>query len=205
MDSNITTIKTATHRVIFTTELLEAILIQMPNMDILAHAQRVCVFFYNTINSSIALQRALFFVPCTTQYTLERNPALLTASWADYMDHRIPRSMPRASNCAPEAYYPWHNNLDLTAVDWDAYRRIREPYQRADASWRRMFVSQPPVTVLETDCKSGFWDLKCGSGLTMDMLERNWMVDWTGYISDRGRPELSVVVNASLFKMCRWW
>ena len=203
MDSQITRTQTARHHVLFTTELLEAILLEVPNRDLLGSVQRVCVFFYNTISSSIALQQALFFIPRTTPYALQRNPLLLAQSWSDYMDHRIPRS--RAAGDVPSAFYPWHNNLDFTAVDWDAYRKIRVPYERPEASWRRMFVSQPPVTVLEADGKNGFWGLKCSTGLTMGMLERNWMVDWTGFMIGTGRPRLSVVVNASPFTKNRWW
>jgi hypothetical protein len=203
MDIQTSKIQTAAHRVLFTTELLEAILLELPYRDLLVNAQRVCVYFHHTINASVALQQALFFVPCSTQYTLQRNPLLFTQSWSDYMDRRIPRS--RASNGTPGAFYPWHNNLDFTAVDWSEYQKIRGPYGRPEASWRRMFVSQPPVTVLEADVKSGFWGLKCSTGLTMDMLERNWMVDWTGFIVGSGRPKLSVVVNASPFTKHRWW
>lgn len=195
--------ETAVHRVLFTTELLEAILLEVPYHDLLAGVQRVCAFFLETVSSSIALQQALFFAPCATPYGLERNPLLFTQSWSDYMEHRIPRRIELGGGSS--AFYPWYNDLDLTAIDWNAYRRIRDPYQREEASWRRMFISQPPVTILEADAEIGFWGLRCNTGLTMGMLERKWRVDWSGYIIGSGRPHLSVVVNTSPYLKKTWW
>jgi hypothetical protein len=200
MASQITKTQTAVHRVLFTPELLEAVLLEVPYHDLLASAQRVCAFFFETVNSSITLQQALFFVPRAAPYVPERNPLLLTQSWSDYMEHRIPRRIEPGDG--PSAYYPWYNNLDFTAIDWHAYRKIRDPYEREEASWRKMFISQPPVTILEADAKIGFWGLRCNTGLTMGMLERKWRVDWSGYII--GRPRLSVVVNTSPYLKKTW-
>lgn len=208
MATEITKARTATHRVIYTTELLEAILLQLPNKDILVHVQRVCLYFYNTISRSVALQHHLFFLPCPRRFTttIHRNPFLYARSWTDYIDHRIPKYSPMSTSGPPPSFYPWHNDLDLTAVDWEAYRKLRVPFERPEASWRRMYVSQPPVTTLEADSTTGFWGLRCTTGLTLGMLEANWMVDWTGLIIRAGRPNLSVVINASpIFEEDKWW
>ena len=53
---------TAAHQVLFTTELLEAILLCMPLMHILP-LQRVCKGWRSVIEGSVKLQRVLFFLP----------------------------------------------------------------------------------------------------------------------------------------------
>ena len=123
-------------KVLTTPELLQSILIQLPVRDLLL-IQRVSRTFKSLIESSPAIQRALFFraTPSTSSDPRERNPLLA------------------------EVFAPWFkepkDSFDLTersrvlSLDWNSNDEKRTAYKRAGASWRRMLVAQPPFKKLD--------------------------------------------------------
>ncbi|OMP82629.1 hypothetical protein BK809_0006939 [Diplodia seriata] len=144
-------------KVLQTTELLELILAALPIKDLLL-AQRVCRRFASLIQTSTALQQALFFLPLPASSTRapattpalplrsypsgalvtetwERNP-LLASAFPPWFDRQAPGSI-----YSPPFYHPAaFETLPLNAA--------RDAYLRPEASWRRMLVTQPPATAL---------------------------------------------------------
>lgn len=123
---------TAATRVLDTPELLEAILLYLPLRDLL-HSQRVSCQFQAAVTSSPSIQRALFFRANRRKLgpqEWEINPLLR------------------------EAFLPWFlypkSEMDLPKfgtfefLDWNSSEQKQIAYARPEASWRRMFLIQPP-------------------------------------------------------------
>ncbi|KAJ7819371.1 hypothetical protein B0H14DRAFT_1356727 [Mycena olivaceomarginata] len=121
-------------QVISTTELLEHILAQLPLRDLLITAPLVSKT-WRAVTFSPTLQHVLFFdtlVPAFASSERIQNP-LLVELFPPFFAFR-----PGENNA--EA---WPGDTDsLTAMPW---ARSPEAFKRAEASWRRMFVTQPPV------------------------------------------------------------
>ncbi|OJD33793.1 f-box domain protein [Diplodia corticola] len=149
-------------KVLQTTELLELILFHLPMRDLLL-AQRICKRFNDLIRHSTTLQQTLFFLPrpalpsstppaattsspplrsfatgAITTEPWDRNP-LLTSAFPPWFDRGVPaRNRPR------------YNSLTrLTTLPLAATPAARDAFLRPDASWRNMFVTQPPLTALD--------------------------------------------------------
>ncbi|KAK4540349.1 hypothetical protein LTR36_009306 [Oleoguttula mirabilis] len=168
----------ASSKVINTAELLEKILLCLP-MQCLLLMQRVCKTWHALILSSIHLQRALFLLPAScgaisyldwrlddkdlygaggAQLGLGEHlrgtkrdgpPRMYKAHWGRTRDdagqYRV-FANPLLAKCFPfisgaRAY--WQEKLE----------DLPEPMQRAEASWRAMFFTQPPVNCLAIE-----WD-----------------------------------------------
>lgn len=132
----------AVRRVLLIPELLELILLHLPLQDVLVIAQRVSRGWKAAIDSSPALQEALFFrpIPSTAQPGFRCfNPLLQKAfpPWfsASHDERRGTRAI-------------------VAAVPWAASQERRAAFVRADASWRRMLPCQPAKTVLEVAGKN---------------------------------------------------
>ncbi|KAL1640921.1 hypothetical protein SLS58_006537 [Diplodia intermedia] len=144
-------------KVLQTTELLVLILAALPIKDLLL-AQRVCRRFAALIQTSPALQQALFFRPLPASATRtpaaapaaplrsypsgllvtetwERNP-LLASAFAPWFDRQAPGSV-----YSPPFYHP-------CAFETLPLNDSRDAYLRPEASWRRMLVTQPPAPAL---------------------------------------------------------
>ncbi|KAJ9132396.1 hypothetical protein NKR19_g9328 [Coniochaeta hoffmannii] len=132
----------ASHRVLRTTELLELILLQLPIQDLLVDAQRVSRTWKAVIDSSPALQQALFFQasPTTppTPQPVSFNPLLQKA-----FPHWFRPSPDCCRGAKVAASLPWASSPDSRAA-----------FMRADSCWRRMLPCQPAKRVLEVVGKS---------------------------------------------------
>ncbi|KAJ7108396.1 hypothetical protein C8R43DRAFT_1044225 [Mycena crocata] len=130
--------------VLSTTEILSQILAQLPMRDLLLKVPLVCSTWQATILTP-ALQRALFFQPdfAIAPASPVQNPLLVElfpAFFAPYQKERWHSSTCWPSNASSISRMPW-------ATAPDAFRR-------ADASWRRMLVTQPPPqTLLVTETR----------------------------------------------------
>lgn len=129
-----------------TPELLEAILLHLSPQHLL-RAQLISRTFHSTIGTSPALQRALFFrsdpsIP-STSWTL--NPLLRKHFLPFFVTPGDGVSMPGLSA--------------LHMLDWAASEKMKAAFLRADASWRRMLLIQPPPMDLHvasaTDMQGG--------------------------------------------------
>ncbi|KAK4546090.1 hypothetical protein LTR36_002227 [Oleoguttula mirabilis] len=146
-DSSTTDDDNAARNVFNVPELLEAILLLMPIKALLTKADRVCRQWHATIQASPKLQRALFFQPVGSKRLVSvtynaREPSLAGAP---------------ARYCAAG----W-TRLEEHKDDSHKHKVIRNPFrpslygerspsvssQTAEASWRRMFVCQPPATTV---------------------------------------------------------
>lgn len=132
---------TACETVFSILELLETILLHLPQCT-LFHAQRVNRTFHTLIINSPAIQQALFFraKPTTGQLVNYEQNALLCQSFPDWFQlrssslHRFAKQMRRDA---------------FDRLDWNQSEEKKRAYARRDASWRRMLVLQPPATLLE--------------------------------------------------------
>ncbi|KAL5043278.1 hypothetical protein BDW71DRAFT_188305 [Aspergillus fruticulosus] len=127
------------HKVLFITELLEGILLQADVRTLLT-AQRVCRKWQAVIRKSSALQIQLFMKPSPEQprsgERRETNPLLLhlwIRLWSGPARKTILKSL--GENVADDTILG-KLSPDPHAVD---------AFCRPDASWRRMFVQQPPT------------------------------------------------------------
>lgn len=102
---------------------------------LLVSAQRVCRLWYDLIQLSGDLQAALFFKPIRPELIASnkyiRNSLLEETLWPEFLQARV------RSN---EHKWPENWSKDLPAMDPQRERA----YTRARASWRRMFLRQPP-------------------------------------------------------------
>ncbi|KAF2178603.1 hypothetical protein K469DRAFT_467003, partial [Zopfia rhizophila CBS 207.26] len=118
-------------RVLNTPELLEAILAQLPPRDLL-RAQCISCSFRDTIQASPTLQQALFFRPAPVKepgvWTI--NPLLqdLFLPWRVF----------------PETNWDLPEYATLELLDWNCSPETVAAFQHPSASWRRMFLIQPP-------------------------------------------------------------
>lgn len=128
--------------VLNTTELLEQILLFLPERDLLVHAQRVNRSFRTLITSSPSLQQKLFFKRIPSRgpdgddkhCTWHANPLLLAA-------------FPPMFTSSQGKWNKLRGNQVYQNLDWQKESKA-EAYKRREASWRRMLVSQPPVSRL---------------------------------------------------------
>jgi hypothetical protein len=144
--------------VLSNTELLEAILLQLPIYDLLVNAQRVNRTFYNNTRCSPSLQCKLFFsVPSTKSEISDSKDTGIAAA-----QEPIERDDVEFNPFLQRAFPPWFSDMgsastilrlwgirEFRALDWNRSEARTNAYSRADASWRRMLVSQPAVTSLE--------------------------------------------------------
>ena len=144
----------AGYRIFTLPELVGLIL---PNLDAwtLLHAQRVNVMFRNIISKNTACQKVLFFYP------EEPAPALPTPSIAadpinETSSSRSPPSSAsseflaaRSNPLLERAFADWFGVSDISKRSFERLftnPKRREALLRKEASWRRMLVSQPPIT-----------------------------------------------------------
>lgn len=125
--------------VLYNPELLENIMMYLPERHLLAYAQRVSRLWHSLVNLSPTLQQKLYFQPITPSNSNGHainsvvNPILdeLFAPWF--------RSFGRNTLSTSITLFDFRN------MDWNSSLLKREAYRRKEASWRRMLVAQPPV------------------------------------------------------------
>ncbi|KAJ6540517.1 hypothetical protein B0H19DRAFT_850384, partial [Mycena capillaripes] len=125
----LTTMSTAKDRVIATPELLELILSQLPIRDLLLFAPLVSKR-WQAVTCTPVLQRALFFEPDPSAIIPIQNPLLVEIFSPFFAEPTETESKWPGSVSTIQAMR-WAKNLDA--------------FKRADASWRAMLVTQPPV------------------------------------------------------------
>ncbi|KAF2111326.1 hypothetical protein BDV96DRAFT_465071, partial [Lophiotrema nucula] len=122
-------------RVLSTPELLEAILAHLPPSSLL-QAQRISCTFQSVIQTSPTLQQALYLRPARPKpsgdWTI--NPLLRDCflPWLVIAEDRWEM--------------PSYEALEM--LDWVKNEKRREAMLHADASWRKMFLIQPPPKTL---------------------------------------------------------
>ncbi|KAE8151973.1 hypothetical protein BDV25DRAFT_138337 [Aspergillus avenaceus] len=133
------------HRITYSLELVEMILLELDMKTLLTSAQRVCSIWRALITKSLPLQRALFFEPITPHQDTEKrcNPLLM-----EHFSSFFPTSMEasgKSTTSSTETQNPSLSLRPLTAAK-DPSRRPAFLYEHA--SWRNMLIQQPPVKTL---------------------------------------------------------
>jgi hypothetical protein len=140
------------HFVLSKPELIELILLQLPMRDLLVHAQLVNKDFYSVIKNFPSLQRKLFFVakPATSPQKPQDDRGSMLQAVMCHEDWEI-------NPLLRERFPPWFNShaqlkqlgiTELRNLDWNSSTEKIAAYARCEASWRRMLVTQPPITRL---------------------------------------------------------
>ncbi|KXT01885.1 hypothetical protein AC578_2173 [Pseudocercospora eumusae] len=145
------------HQTLNTTELLEAILVQLPIKDLL-FAQLVCSTWKNCIEASPRLQQGLFFQLPEGDPTTDLASILLSAPWAlleddgDTKDIRNTIVNPLLTKVFEKdelAFCHFLNWSSPTATDFQPPQpdtlEMHPSIQRPEASWRRMHLCYPKV------------------------------------------------------------
>lgn len=167
-------------KILQTPELLELILVQLPIKDLLL-ARRISTTFNNLIQTSPTLQQALFFRPRPASSPPPTPPASSAPLRSHPTGDLVTETWQRNS-LLTSAFPPWFDRPGLF-ISPEAFEMLplaseQPAYLRPEASWRRMLVTQPPVTELGLLCEvsaMGGSSLKDGSahfahGLTMGAL-----------------------------------
>ncbi|KAK5708067.1 hypothetical protein LTR97_000607 [Elasticomyces elasticus] len=157
----------ATNNVLNLPELLEVILLHLPARDLL-FAQKVCKTWKLTVDTTLSIQKALFFAPGTVKDIAYISPThipmpkwLATPESArrelSYSDRLAAQECQSFISFAEREGYALNPLLTgcngLNVVDF----RDNPWYRDADpaGSWSRMFVTQPPgSTSAQTDMKT---------------------------------------------------
>lgn len=113
-------------------ELLETILLHLDPRTLLT-AQSTCKTWTTLITTSPRIQQALFFIP-SSHPEKELNPLLVHS-----FPSLFPSPSPREENYVQDARFTF------TSLDMFGSPAKMKAYMRAEASWRRMLVQQPPV------------------------------------------------------------
>jgi hypothetical protein len=171
-----TSITTAASRVFAVTELIETILLDVDQRSLLISCIRVCRIWHGLITASHALQRHLYFLPGHTLNSrasplisaqgeageVAINPLLdwgfsgwfSPAQWGKpwewfssgrSMNYERPPLYCHSEESCPEDYGQRSLN-DFFILPWNVNA---DAWRRREASWRKMFITQPPVTSFE--------------------------------------------------------
>ncbi|KAM3414897.1 hypothetical protein BST61_g10040 [Cercospora zeina] len=150
----------AAHRLFNVTELLENILLELPFKDLLVIASRVCKRFKEVLDHSTRIQQALFFQP-------------LPGPEVHFFRDQDRNCFFAVEEHAPKRVHVLRNPFLCGIEHWlvriveDGDARLRrvdankiQAFERPEASWRTMLVSQPPVKSLVfgtiVDSRDGF-------------------------------------------------
>ncbi|KAL2072039.1 hypothetical protein VTL71DRAFT_11382 [Oculimacula yallundae] len=154
----------AKDRVLSLPELLIAIIIQLPQREILVNAQRVSHKWHAIVKSQ-RIQQALFFASSSPTEPVF-NP-MLTEAFPPWF------KPPNTTSYLPEQSFD--------GLDWASSSAKRDAYSRKEASWRKMLVVQPPARTLEiVQCKSyprGTWK-KVGNVTFADGVRMGVLFDY---------------------------
>jgi hypothetical protein len=119
-----------------TPEILEMILVQTDMRTLLTSAQRVCRDWLNLITTTPSIQKALFFTPIKASEQeineKKRNPLLI-------------EDFPPIFSAEDTSVYC---GFDFSDLEWTKHPSSLTRFARADASWRKMLVQQPPISGL---------------------------------------------------------
>lgn len=111
-----------------TPDILESIFAHLDPQTLLTTAQQTCRTWRGVIHESPSLQKALFFTPDEHPEKVQ-NPLLV---------QRFPSFFGKTK---------WSSSL-LSSLNMIKKPGKLEAYLRPEASWRRMLVQQPPISVV---------------------------------------------------------
>ncbi|KAK4916477.1 hypothetical protein LTR49_015575 [Elasticomyces elasticus] len=119
-------------------ELLENVLLKLPIRDLL-FSQKVCQHWKATVDSSIRIQRALFFVPGTANDVSHTTPSHIFTTVCSEEDakHSRLRRPGYAMNCLLVIYDESRSESKFRSEPLCSSAEPR-------GSWSRMFFTQPP-------------------------------------------------------------
>ncbi|KAJ7609186.1 hypothetical protein DFH06DRAFT_898006, partial [Mycena polygramma] len=129
------TTMSSAEEVLSTPELLELILWHLPMRTLLVAAPLVSKTWHAVTLSPI-LQQALFFQPDPAFASHPIQNPLLAELFPPFF-------MPIA---AAVNYWQWPDTKAIRAMPW---AKAPDAFRRAEASWRRMLVRQPPVQTMQ--------------------------------------------------------
>ncbi|KAJ6178171.1 hypothetical protein N7519_008632 [Penicillium mononematosum] len=126
--------RSAINKVMDTPEILEMILAGTDMRTLLTSAQRVCRNWASLIRNSRSVQKALFFIP------------IKDSEWG--VGEKIPNPLLTETFAS---FFPTKNRPDTYQFDFHDLVMTRDAstmarFIRADASWRKMLVQQPPIS-----------------------------------------------------------
>ncbi|KAJ7777947.1 hypothetical protein DFH07DRAFT_796782 [Mycena maculata] len=166
---------------ISTPELLELILAQLPIRDLLVTAPLVCTLWQSTTLSP-TLQRALFFEPDPSSDPPIQNPLLVEVF--------------------PPFFAPADEGSTVDSVMAMPWSKAPDAFKRAEASWRRMLVIQPPAQRVSVTETRHHWDAKSERQGTCNgpdlMLRMGLLYDLAVLLIDRRRSSFCIHWNESL-------
>lgn len=135
-----------TTSVLNTPEILEMILIQTDIRTLLTSAQRVCRAWSKLITSSPSIQKALYFAPIKSS---EGEPNEKTLN--PLLKEKFPPIFPLQDSST-------YDGFDFSDFNWTKDILSLTRFVRADASWRKMLIQQPPISEI------GLFSLFCAKG-----------------------------------------
>ncbi|KAF7190714.1 hypothetical protein HII31_07873 [Pseudocercospora fuligena] len=133
---------TACHNTLGTSELLENILLHLPMRDLLLD-QRVCKTWKACIDSSVKLQRGLFFKPAGNIIAHPRLQEGVVIMWS-------PKNL-FVNPLLLDAFGSFNLARDILHLKSKPCSEDR--FTRSDASWQKMLLTQPPYS--SPDASSG--------------------------------------------------
>jgi hypothetical protein len=196
--------ESASHQVFSTPELLEAICHLLPLTDLLTRLPLVNRTFQNIILSSPSLQEKLFFHPAPSGPSrpnplVRHVPAEKRPRFIDKRDPNFDATRPGRRT------WPDADEL-LPLMPYDSSAR-KAAFSRLEASWRRMFIVQPPIKELwmTTDEDGEVCQIDAdGDWIRLGMLDEEVFAKWQTFgISASGRGGL--MGYRDLTRVSNWW
>ncbi|KAK6953018.1 hypothetical protein Daesc_005315 [Daldinia eschscholtzii] len=131
----------ARNRVLDINELLQEIFFWVENRDVLINVQGVCKRWQKIATRSPKLQKKLFFLRSTHPFTMSRYTKNRTVAFVVQSFFNMVFSGPERYRHHPEISCLVLDKIHTHLGD----DNIRRMWLRRNASWRKMFVSQPPI------------------------------------------------------------
>ncbi|KAK6971716.1 putative MFS transporter, partial [Favolaschia claudopus] len=162
--------------VMSTPELLELILVDVPLRDLLLVAPLVCEIWRATTKTP-TIQRLLFFLP-------DRSVSETEKIFNPFLQKKFPPffEVPGEGSCGWCRLSFW----DLKSMPW--FRKRAKAFKYAEASWRRMYITQPPtqrMLVVDSKHAEGHWQERWGAFESMS-LRMGFLYDLTLPLVDAG-------------------
>ncbi|KAK4500209.1 hypothetical protein PRZ48_008395 [Zasmidium cellare] len=130
---------TAAHRTFTVPEVLEMIFLPLSIPDLLSKIPRVCKHWKARVDSSVKLQRALFFKPSTDVMIKQQEEGMPGLCFELIQGSDKMWTYPIIANP-----FLFEISNDYLVSHADA-SRMPKGIDRPEASWRRMLVTQPPM------------------------------------------------------------
>ncbi|KAJ5116233.1 hypothetical protein N7456_000581 [Penicillium angulare] len=136
--------KILSEKVIFTTEILENVLLHLDQNSLLISAQRVCRYWHDVVSSSQSLQKHLFLQPDWNRSDRTINK-LLAETFPPWFPQG-PTERRHSNKTQINTIDGYHGTIFETLPI--ALRHKNKSFRYENATWRRMLVQQPPISDL---------------------------------------------------------